>query len=477
MLENNGYLDSFVGSERCSKNRTSDFVDEEDIEYKKTNSNFPQENKEKIGSINMSNEKTIKKKFNKKQKCFNKNELMCIINLLASTFGSGALCFSNILYQIGIINSFFIFLFVSFCCYFSLDLLRSFVVDSRLFSFAIITQTTLGKFWLKIYVICSFIYYMSGIINYSKILYLIMKSMLNFLNGGFLKILYFLITCFIEIILCIFTNKPTKLFILSIIVVICYIIIFFTVIIKSIVFMGKGGANDKFGVDNLFFIKNEHNDSSWFIFLMIMSKFIEFFYGYTYHSSYPTILSYLDNISEISTKKIHKFSFLIIFFVYFFISFFGYLINKEVPQILFISDLNENNFLICLFKSILAILFICLTAVRYVVIRDNYSSLIGKENLPKKIEIPITIFCLFLINIIVCFVEDGEKNNLISIMVQIFGGLFGVFICFVLPAINHFAINRLKTRAVIGFIICFIFVVIGIFTVINNIHEINRSRN
>ena len=475
MATHNGYLDSFIGSQRGSKNCVSSYTDEDEIESKKTRNDSSSGNGEKI-CINR--EKSVESKLEKKEKFFNKNEIICIINVIASTLGSGAFCFPYILYQIGIMNSFFIFLFVSICCYFSLDLLRRFVVDSRLFSFAIITQTTLGNFWLKIYVITSFIFYMSGLINYSKLLYLIMESMLNFLKEGIFKVLYFLIVGTIEIILCIFTNELTKLFILSSIVVGCYFIIFFTTIIKSIIFMSTEGASDKFGIDNLFFIKNLNNDSNWCIFLMIMSKFIEFFYGYTYHSSYPTLLSSLDNISESSTQKIHTFSFLVISFIYLFISFFGYLLKKEVPQYIFISDLNENTFLICLFKSILVILFISLIAVRYVVIRDNYNSLIGKENLPKKIEIPITIVCLIITNITVFFVkDDGDDDgfNLISFITQIFGGFFGVFICFVLPVINHLAINRLKTRAIIGFIVCFIFVVIGFFSIFNNIYEMNRS--
>ena len=476
----NGYLDSFVGDERISKNRRSGFMDDDDDDDD-DDEGSSSENNSKINTLNINNEKTYTKKMTKQSDSFNKNEFICIINILASTLGGGCFCFAYILYQVGLINSILILIFVSLSCYYSLDLLRRFVVDARLFSFAIITHTTLGNFWFKVYVIASFFFYLSIIVNYSKLLYMVMESMLFFLENDIAKIFYFLLLCVIEIIFCIFANTVSKLFILSIIVVICYGIIFLTVIIKSLVFMITQGVGDKFYVENLFIAKNLNKESNWYMFLMIMSKFIEFFYGYTYHSSYPTMLSDLENISHESTQNIHAISFSVIAILYLFIGFFGYLIAKDVPKFLFISEENfkNNNFLICLFKVILAIFFLLLIPVRYVVIRDNYTSLFSVENLQKKYEIIIITVCLFLVNLIVYFVHDDSEGefNLVSMMTQIFGGFLGVLICFVLPVINFVAIDgKLKLRALIGFIICFIFVVIGFFSIFNNIHNISTGK-
>ena len=90
---------------------------------------------------------------------FNLNELICITNIFATALGLGVLTFPYILYEIGVINSLFIFIFVSISIYYSLDLLRRFVVDSSLFSYSIITQATLGNRWLIIYAIATIIFF------------------------------------------------------------------------------------------------------------------------------------------------------------------------------------------------------------------------------------------------------------------------------------------------------------------------------
>ena len=108
------------------------------------------------------------------------NELICIADILSSALGIGAFTFPYILYEIGVINSLFIFIFVSICVYYSLDLLIRFVVDSNLFSYSATTQTTLGNCWLKIYVISTFLFYMGNIVNIIKVMFNIISSMLNF---------------------------------------------------------------------------------------------------------------------------------------------------------------------------------------------------------------------------------------------------------------------------------------------------------
>ena len=176
-----------------------------------------------------------------------------------------------------------------------------------------------------------------------------------------------------------------------------------------------------------------------------MAKIIEFYYGYIYHSTFPTLLSGLDNLNEANTKRINDTSYIIISVLYFLFSFFGFFcINEHNEKYteLFVSendyDLKENTVLKCIFKCILILFFVSLIPLRFLVIRDNYISIIGRENIPFKIEIIITLICLFITNIIVYF---ADYDNLISNLIIIFGGFFGVFIGFVLPVINYIAIN------------------------------------
>ena len=106
---------------------------------------------------------------------------------------------------------------------------------------------------------------------------------------------------------------------------------------------------------------------------------------------------------------------------------------------------------------------------RYITIRDGYTCLIGKENLTYKKDLLITTLSLVISNCIVFLNEEvinDESNfeiDIFSIFVYIFGGLFGVIICFGLPVINYAAINgKKKFKSLIGYIITGIFFVVGL---------------
>ena len=401
------------------------------------------------------------------------NELLCIADILSSALGIGAFTFPYILYEIGVINSLFIFIFVSICVYYSLDLLIRFVVDSNLFSYSATTQTTLGNCWLKIYVISTFLFYMGNIVNIIKVMFNIISSMLNFKDDDdndnqLIKIPYFFITFTIEILLCLFTNDINKIHIFSIIISVIFIIILFVVIIKAIIFLSSDNDN-KFEYFSFFSLPN--STSGWDCFLEIISKFIVFFYGYIYHNTFPTFLNCLEKVDDENTKKIHNTSFFIIFMIYFLFSFFGLFLingdNKYNKQLIVNEkDLEENNPLAYIFKCILLLLFISLIPIRYLVIRDNFTPIIGQNQMSKLIEIIITCICLIIANLVVYF---SDFDNLISNMILIFGGCFGVFICFVLPVINYIAINgRTKIRSMIGYVVTGIFIIIGFFSIIYN---------
>ena len=409
-------------------------------------------------------EKKISEKFH-----FNLNELICIANILVTALGIGIFTFPYILYKIGVINSLFVFVFLCLSVYYSLELLRRFVIDAKLFSYASITQVTLGNCWLKIYAIFTFFFYMSTIINYLKIIYNLAESMMGFLSNDIVNVFYFLLTYALEVVLCLYTSNISKIHILSFIGFASFIIIFFTVIIKGIYHLSTN--EDRFKYFYFFSFKEESD--GWNIFLTLMAKIIEFYYGYIYHSTFPTLLSGLDNLNEENTKRINYTSYIIISVFYFLFSFFGFFSinehnNKNTE--LFVNkndyDLKDNTALICIFKCILILFFASLIPVRYLVIRDNYMSVIGQENLPFKIEIIITLVCLFITNIIVYF---ADYDNLISNLIIIFGGFFGVFIGFVLPVINYIAINgKTKCRSIIGYIVAGIFVLIGFFSIFYN---------
>ena len=105
------------------------------------------------------------------------------------------------MYEGGIIVILIIFIFVTGCVYFSIDLLRSFVVDTKYFSFALMTETILGSKWLKIYAFSSFVIYVSMVINYLTSIYSYIQTMTFDIKDIISNVIYFIITIIIEIVI------------------------------------------------------------------------------------------------------------------------------------------------------------------------------------------------------------------------------------------------------------------------------------
>ena len=127
-----------------------------------------------------------------------------------SAIGGGCFSFPHMMYEGGIIVIIIIFVFVTACVYYSIDLLRSFVVDTKYFSFALMTEAILGPKWLKIYAFCSFVIYVSMVINYLASIYVYIQGMFDF-DGVLANIIYFLISMIIEIIICLYISKMNNM--------------------------------------------------------------------------------------------------------------------------------------------------------------------------------------------------------------------------------------------------------------------------
>jgi amino acid permease len=395
-----------------------------------------------------------------------------ILNISASAIGAGCFTFPWIISSLGFFFSFFIFAIVTLCIYYSLDLLRHFVVDTKNFSFSLMTENTLGKKWLMVYSFSSFVYYLSININYLNLLYSIFKSLfISSSSSIFYGFIFLLISCNFEIFLCIYTSKTTKMHLLSIITMITFSFILLVTIIKGIY---SCFANDypKFRIENLFYPSEGKN--GWLLFFFSITACIKYIYGYSYHSSFPTLLGNLKNINDTTSKKVHNLSFGIICGSYILIAFFGYLIDDPVPKVLFrkYQDSYENDFITVTLKIVIFVFLFSLIPSRYITIRDGYTSLIGKKKLTYKKDLMITTLSLLLSNGIVFLNEEVINDDysiqldIFTIFVNIFGGLFGVIICFGLPVINYAAINgKKKIKSLIGYVITGIFVIVGLLSV------------
>ena len=464
-MEENVYLNTNVFNSKASSmdNRDSGFGADDTYSYMEEEK---KKNKKVINSFNVSTTRNKNKRDNVFHlNCLNSNELICIINILASSLGTGVFFFPCIIYQIGVITSLIIFLFVSICVYYSLDLLRRFVVDSKIFSFGIITQTTLGENIFRVYSFSAFLFYMSIIVNYLDVLHNLI-NINEWVKDSWKKIIYFVVSCIIEVVLCLFTSQLSKLYFLSLIAVITFFIVLIVLITKSISTWNSGNFKSLplFTIE----MENKSSPSNWNIFLFIMAKIIEIFYAFINHSSFPTILNGIDNINSTNSKKINNVSYLILVIIYLVFTFFGCSFYKPGSVLILSGDIEiSNDILKYSFIVVLILFLLALIPIRFIVIRDNFSSMIGKEELPFTNEILITSLCLIINNAIIYFTL--KKKDILSYLIHSFGGLLGVFICFILPVVSHIAINgKTKLRSIFGYIISVVFIIIGIFSIVYN---------
>ena len=403
-------------------------------------------------------------------------QISAIINLISSAIGGGCLNFPSILKVIGLPLTISIFLIVTVSVYYTIDLLRSFVVDTKYFSFGIITLEILGEKWLKIYTISSLTFYLSIEVTYLSEIYTILSNLLNFdKDFSILKnIFFFIVTIPLEIFIFLYYAKVQKIHLLSFISCFIFLLIFLIIIITGAYNLIQGESEDK----ESSLVKPDIKDKLEFFFIL-MSFIIEYLYGYTYHNIYPTLLSNLKHIDNQNTKFIHNISFLIILIIYFLITFFGYFLKVSMSSILFDGSYYQqvNLARVNLFRILICIFLFTAMPIRYIIIRDNYTCLFVKGR-PKEISfikdliavILCTIFCnliVYLTNIYII------KFNIVTNFIQLFGGIFGVIICFILPVINYIGVNgKTKMKSILGYILTIVFSIIGLLSVGHSLHGI-----
>jgi len=412
-------------------------------------------------------------------------EISCILNIIVSSIGGGCFSFPYIVYEGGIMVSLICFMFVTFSIYYSIDLLRSFVVDTKYYSFSLMTETILGSLWLKIYAFSSFTIYTSMEVSYLSSIYIYIQSMYgDDFDNIFPNILFFIISIIVEIIIFLYITKIANVHLLSIIIITCFTIMLISLIIASIVANWTGQVESKFISENLYFpnllpktITNK--------ILKISSYLMVYTYAYSYHSTFPTLIGNLSNVNNSKTKRVHLISFGIIFLAYFLISLFGFNVSNEVPNELF----QENDELFNggwvtfrkPFKYILIFFLLFLLPIRFIVLRDNYIILIGKKKVTFLKELTIVVIFIIICNILVfCIVrfEKDVKDLQIKNLFQAFGGIFGVIISFCLPVVNYVSVNgKYKIKSIIGYLILGIFVLTGILATGHTFYQIFTGKS
>lgn len=411
------------------------------------------------------------------------SEFYGVINILASAVGGGCFTFPNMLDNSGIFNSLIIFIIVSLSIYYSINLLRNILMSTNLYSYAEIVQKILGKSFLKIYSSFSFIYYLSILIVYINLCYDYISSIIESTKKGFPAFSYFFISSCIEIGLCVFTSNFSKIHILSLIVVITFILIILSVIIPAIFNLtDKDFIYKKFNFEKFF--KPKIQKSKIGTLLMVLSNFIQYVYNFSYHCPFPMIIGNLQDKSEKQTTKIHKTSFFILFISYFLISLFGYLSTEEVASVLFQNF--RKKIISDILKIDLIVFLISLVPLRYMIIRDGFTSLIGFKEIPYIFEAISASVWIIIANVFVWFYGSGNKVNLInpeysniSTLIELFGGFFGVFIGFIFPVVIFaLMIGAKKKEIFLGYFISGFFFVIGIITCGYSIYvEIKSQKN
>jgi hypothetical protein len=257
-----------------------------------------------------------------------------------------------------------------------------------------------------------------------------------------------------------------------------------SLIIASLVANWTGQVGEKFISKNLFFPKLSPNTIVNKI-LKMSSYLMVYTYGYSYHSTFPTLIGSLYNVNNSTTKRVHLYSFGSIFISYFLISIFGFILSDEVPNELF----QENDELFNggwatfrkPFKYIIIFFLLFLLPIRFIVLRDNYIILIGKKKVTFLKELTIVVIFIIICNILVfCIVkfENDVKDLQIKNLFQAFGGIFGVIISFCLPVVNYVSVNgKYKIKSLIGYLILGIFVLTGILATGHTFYQIFTGKS
>ena len=399
-----------------------------------------------------------------------------IINLISSAIGGGCLNFPSILTSVGLPLTISIFLIVTVSEYYTIDLLRSFVVDTKFFSFGKITLEILKEKWLIIYAISSLIFYLSIEITYLSQIYTILSNLLGFSeNYSLLKnLIFFGLSIPLEIFIFLYYAKVQKIHLMSLISCFIFLLIFLIIVIT--------------GTLNLFQEESENKDSSLIkpdikdkleFFFSLMSFIIEYLYGYTYHNIYPNLLINLKNIDNKNTKFIHNISFIIILILYFCITFFGSFLKVPMSDILFTWNTYQevNIGRVNLFRVLICLFLFTSMPIRYIIIRDNYTCLLDKKNISEISfikDLIAVILCTIFCNLIVYLTNISIiKFNIVTNFIQLFGGIFGVIICFILPVINYIGVNgKTKMKSILGYILTIVFSIIGLLSVGHSLHGI-----
>jgi hypothetical protein len=374
---------------------------------------------------------------------------------------------------------------VTFSIYYSIDLLRSFVVDTKYYSFSLMTETILGSLWLKIYAFSSFIIYTSMEVSYLSSIYIYIHSMYQDEFDNILStILYFLISMIVEIIIFLYITKIANVHLLSIIIIVCFTIMLISLIVVSLMANWTGQVGPKFTFENLFFPNLSPNTTVNKI-LKISSYLMIYTYAYSYHSTFPTLIGSLHNVNNSKTKRVHYFSFGAIFISYFLMSIFGFIVSDVVPNELF----QENDELFKggwatfrkPFKFIIIFFLLFLLPIRFIVLRDNYIILIGKKKVTFLKELTIVIIFILICNILVfCIVkfESDVEDLHIKSLFQALGGIFGVIISFCLPVVNYVSVNgKYKIKSIIGYLILGIFVIAVILATGHTFYQIFTGKS
>ena len=407
------------------------------------------------------------------------SELSGILNIVVSAIGGGCFSLPYIMYDGGIIVSLITFLFVTVCIAYSIDLLRSFVVDTKYFSFALMTETILGPKWLKLYAVSSFIIYVSMEVSYLSSIYIYIQKIFGFEKILWINIIYFIVSMAIEILICIYISKIANMHLLSLISITCFFILFISLISISIAANVNNEVGKKFTSKNLFF-PGIDPDTFMNKVSRIISYLMSYVYSYSYHSTFPTFMGNLNVSTQTSTQRVHLISFLIIFLTYLLTSIFGFIMCDNVPAEIFTKE-DKNvyfkgdwEYLIIPFKIVLCIYLLTLIPIRFIVIRDNYTTLYGEKKMTFIKELIIITIFIIICNVFVFGVSINEIFHLneinIKSIIQAFGGMFGVIICFCLPVVNYISVNgKRKIKSIIGYVIVVFFVIVGIISTVSSI--------
>ncbi|MCQ2821343.1 MAG: amino acid transporter, partial [archaeon] len=375
---------------------------------------------------------------------------VAIVEFTAFTIGVGCLTFPYVISKVGFVPGIILLLFTKIANILMLYLVLEVGIQLKNNNYNDIARKCIGRFWLAIYDICNIVNYLGVIMSYLTTIYNMVTQFTKMIfDKDITQWIMYVITCFcINIPLCLIKDL-SLLQIPSLVATISISVIILTVAIETPFYVMQNREDDK--------------DIEWLkpISTSYFDCLASFMFAYSNQNTILMVFSNIDKPTYRRGKKIVDRSNIFILILYCLVGFGGYVSSLEDTPDIYIGRPNLRSFPKdypnTITKVVLAICLCSIIPLKWNIYRESIKSLFQIKEIPKKVDIPMTIIGMICLNVLVYFTD-------IITIIGFIGGIFTVVISFLVPVFDYFVVfpeERTSIRMIVAYIVLAIFTIVG----------------